>query len=137
MDIERDKTAAAHFWRHGYCQPFMDKNPALYAEQFALPCMIKAENMPRTVFTTREALLGYVTEMIDRASATTWERSEIDRCDVAILDADVAKVSVDASRYDAAGRLLSRLYADYTLNKVGGEWKMVSIFGGFHPDEVR
>lgn len=50
-----------------------------------------------------------------------------------ISEEGVAKVSVNASRFDAEERLLARLYVDYTLNKVDGAWKMVCIFGGFSP----
>lgn len=134
MDVERERAEAAGFWRNSYCQAFMDKDAERYADQFALPCMIRAEGLPRTAFLRREELLEYVTEMLRRAEETTWERSTIDRCDVVLLDEGVAKVSVDASRFDARDRLISRLYGEYTLNKAGGEWKMVCIFGGFYLD---
>jgi hypothetical protein len=132
--IERERAAAAGFWRDSYCQAFMDKDAGRYADQFALPCMIKAEGLPRTAFSTRAALLDYVSEMLRRAEESTWHRSSIDRCDVSLLDRDVARVSVDATRFDAADRPISRLYGEYTLNKVEGAWKMVAIFGGFYPD---
>lgn len=134
MDIEQQTAEAMAFWRHGYAQAFMDKDPERYADQYAFPCMIRAEHLPRQVFANRAELLAYVTEMLDRAEETTWHRSSIDRLEVHLLENGLARVQCDASRYDAEDRLIARLHGNYIVEKVGGEWKMVSNFGGFYPD---
>lgn len=129
--VEQDLDAAKDFYYNHYVRAFVDKDPERYADQFALPCLIRAEELPRAAFFEREELVVHVTEMIDRAKETTWARSTIDRFDIRLLEPGVAKVTVDASRYDADDRVIARLYADYTLNTVDGQWKMAAIFGGF------
>ena len=134
VNFEHEKAAVTEFWRNGYVRTFMDKDVEGFADHFALPCLMRAEGLPRTVFTRREELVEYLREVIRIAHEAVWARSGIDRFEVRILDSDVAAVEVDAARFDSADRLTSRLYASYVLNKVDGEWKMVSVFGGFYPD---
>jgi hypothetical protein len=76
-------------------------------------------------------LLSHIGEMLAGANRTGWARSTIDTFQIDLLEDNVATVSVQASRFDEQDRLLARLYGSYTLNRVGAEWKMVSIFGGF------
>jgi hypothetical protein len=109
----------------------MRKDAEEYADAFALPCLIRAENLERAVFRTRAELLAYVRAMLDAANQTGWARSTIDTFQVNVLADAVATVLVQASRFDESDRLLTRLYGSYTLNRVRSEWKMVSIFGGF------
>lgn len=119
------------FWREDYAAAFMAKDPVAYAANFALPCLICAEGIDRSVFTTREALVAYCTRLIETAKDTRWETSAIDGLSVHVLDDAVATVQVEATRFDAAGEKVSRLYGNYTVNKEGGVWRMAAIFGGF------
>jgi hypothetical protein len=87
------------------------------------------------VFLPRPELLSHVREMLARANQTGWARSSIDTFQINVLEDNVATVLVRASRFDEQDRFLTQLYGSYTLNHVGAEWKMVSIFGGFtEPD---
>lgn len=131
MNKENLAREAEVFWRERYAAAFIDKDPEYYAGAFSLPCIIRAENLDRTVCRTREELTQYCSSMLERAKATTWETSVIDTFEVRILDPQVATITVEASRFDAGGALLSRLYGSYTMNREQGEWKMVAIFGGF------
>jgi hypothetical protein len=72
--------------------------------------------------------------MIAAAEATSWDSSTIDSFIADVFDDEVATVRVVASRFDAAGGRIARLYGNYTLNKQDGAWKMVAIFGGFLND---
>src|ERR1700728_2510900 len=112
--IEKD---VEKFWRERYATGFLNKDPGQYAAAFALPCLIRAEGMPRKVFTTNEELLAYVGDLIAKAEATTWVTSSIDSLQVRVLDEEVAQIEVEASRYSAAGEKISRLYGRYTVNK--------------------
>jgi hypothetical protein len=131
MSASNVEKEVEEFWRNRYAAGFLNKDPRQYAAAFALPCLIRAEGMPRRVFTTSEQLLAYVAEMLAKAEATTWVTSTIDSFRVRILDDEVAQVEVEASRLNATGQTIARLYGRYTVNKEAGEWKMVTIYGGF------
>jgi len=125
------------FYYEDYITGFIAKDAARYADAFALPCLIRAEDMPRSAFRTQDELLDYCREMIRRAEATTWHASTIDSFEVDVLEPDVAQIRVVASRFDKEGKRLdvrSRLYGRYTVNREAAGWKMVAIFGGFLPD---
>jgi hypothetical protein len=131
--MNRDELAreAERFWREHYAAPFMRKDAEAYASVFALPSLIRAENLGCQVFRTRTELLKYVRAMLAAANETGWVRSAIDEFQVNVLEDEVATVLVRASRFDAQNRLIAGLYGSYTLNKMDGEWRMVAIFGGF------
>ncbi|MET0658438.1 MAG: nuclear transport factor 2 family protein [Steroidobacteraceae bacterium] len=134
MDAKQLAQEAEIFWREEYSAAFVRKDPVGYANAFALPCLVCAENMGRRVFHTREELVGYCTELIQRARTTGWERSQIDSLTVRVLDNEVATVSVEATRYDSTGTSVARLYGSYALNRESDEWKMATIYGGFLPN---
>jgi hypothetical protein len=134
MKVEGLKAEVEAFWRGDYAAPFLAKDAEAYADAFALPCLIRAENLGRRSFTERAELLRYCTAMIAAAEATSWDSSTIDSFVADLFDEEVATVRVVASRFDAQGTRLARLYGNYTLNKEDGTWKMVAIFGGFLND---
>ena len=134
MDIKSIEKDVETFWRHTYAQPFIDKDAGKYADAFGFPCVIRAEEMPRTAFRNRDELLPYVTEMLQRAQKTSWHTSTMDTMIVSVMEENVALVRVIASRFDANGKKLCRVYGTYTVNRDQGKWRMVSIFGGFMAD---
>lgn len=131
--MNRDELAkeAERFWREQYAAPFMRKDAEAYASAFGLPSLIRAENLGCQVFRTRAELLQYVQTMLAAATDSGWVRSSIDDFRVSVLEDEVATILVNASRFDVEGRRIARLYGSYTINRIGGEWKMVAIFGGF------
>jgi len=137
MDDGKIAEEVRRFYYEDYITGFIAKDPERYANTFALPCLIRAEDLPRTAFQTRAELLGYCTEMICRARDTTWHDSTIDSFEVEVLDPAVVQLRVVASRFDKDGKRLarhSRLYGRYTVNREADGWKMAAIFGGFLPD---
>ena len=136
MSLSGDEKDVERFWRERYAVGFLNKDPKQYAAAFALPCLIRAEGMPRKVFSTNGELLAYCADLITKAKVTRWERSTIDSLQVRILEDEVAQVNVEATRFNAAGEKISRLYGSYTVNKEAGEWKMVTIYGGFLKDDT-
>src|SRR5690349_10496219 len=75
MTLEQE---VEQFWRKDYASGFMEKDAEKYASAFALPCLIRAEDSPRTVFRTREELVAHCALMIRNAQNTSWDTSSID-----------------------------------------------------------